>query len=176
MENRPRMSEWINQISEYFLPTILIIGLVLILNLLIDNPVDEFSALVPEEEIVESIVGYVVIACELAAVFVIGTAAIHALIAYIRRLFDRSLTTQIKISESIRLRFGHKLSLGLEFAVASDILRLAVSPSSRDIIILFAIVLLRILLNYFLEHDIHMIRAYNLIPELSEQGENEPSE
>ena len=74
MENRPRKSEWINQISEYFLPTILIIGLVLILNLLIDNPVDEFSALVPEEEIVESIVGYVVIACELAAVFVIGTA------------------------------------------------------------------------------------------------------
>jgi len=176
MENRPRKSEWLEQISEYFLPTILIVGLVLILNLLVDNPVDEFSPLVPEEKVVETIVGYVVIACEMAAVFVIGTAAIHALIAYIRRLFDRSLTAQIKISESIRLRFGHKLSLGLEFAVASDILRLAVSPSSRDIIILFAIVLLRILLNYFLEHDIHMIRAYNLIPELSEAEENEPAQ
>lgn len=173
MESRSRKSEWLEQISEYFLPTILILGLILILNLLTENPVDEFSSLVPEEKIIEKIVGYVVMACELAAVFVIGTAAIHALISYIRRLFDRSLTTQIKISESIRLRFGHKLSLGLEFAVASDILRLAVSPSSRDIIILFAIVLLRILLNYFLEHDIHMISAYNLIPELAQQDENE---
>lgn len=176
MENKPRRINWLEQISEYFLPAILIIGLILILNLLTENPVEEFTTLVPEEKLVESIVGYVVIACELAAVFVIGTAAIHALIAYICRLFDRSLTTQIKIAESIRLRFGHKLSLGLEFAVASDILRLAVSPSSRDIIILFAIVLLRILLNYFLEHDIHMIRAYNLIPELAQPDDNEPIE
>jgi uncharacterized membrane protein len=38
--------------------------------------------------------------------------------------------------------------------MGSDILRLAVSPSTQDVIILFAIVLLRILLNYFLEREI----------------------
>jgi uncharacterized membrane protein len=61
---------------------------------------------------------------------------------------------QINSTERIRLRMGHMLNLGLEFAMASDILRLAVSPSTGDVIILLAIVLLRILLNYFLEREI----------------------
>jgi uncharacterized membrane protein len=64
------------------------------------------------------------------------------------------MTQQINYTERIRLRLGHMLNLGLEFAMGSDILRLAVSPSTGDVIILFAIVLLRILLNYFLEREI----------------------
>ena len=94
------------------------------------------------------------------------TGALHALVSYMRRLMDRSLLNQIKGSEAIRLRFGHKLSLSLEFAMASDILRLAVSPTFSSIIILFTIILLRVLLNYFLEHDIEVIREYGILPEL----------
>nr|MBA3922947.1 DUF1622 domain-containing protein [Nostocaceae cyanobacterium] len=43
---------------------------------------------------------------------------------------------------------------GLEFTVASDILRTAVAPTRQDILNLAAIVLLRTLLNYFLEQEI----------------------
>ena len=44
--------------------------------------------------------------------------------------------------------------------MASDILRLAISPNSRFIINLFAIVLIRILLNYFLDYEFKTIEAY----------------
>jgi uncharacterized membrane protein len=46
------------------------------------------------------------------------------------------------------------LILGLEFTVASDILRTAVAPTRQSILNLGAIVLLRTLLNYFLEQKI----------------------
>jgi len=54
----------------------------------------------------------------------------------------------------IRLQLGRSLALGLEFTVASDILRTAVVPTRQDIVNLGAIVLLRTLLNYFLEREI----------------------
>ncbi|MGH7536183.1 MAG: DUF1622 domain-containing protein, partial [Gemmatimonadales bacterium] len=56
--------------------------------------------------------------------------------------------------ESIRLRLGRVLALGLEFTIASDILRTAVAPTRQQIVSLGAIVLLRTLLNHFLEQDI----------------------
>jgi uncharacterized membrane protein len=52
------------------------------------------------------------------------------------------------------------LNLGLEFAVASDILRLVIAPSTQDILILFAIIMLRVLLNFILEHDIETIQTH----------------
>jgi len=55
---------------------------------------------------------------------------------------------------SIRLQLGRVLALGLEFTIASDILRTAVAPTRQDILNLGAIVLLRTLLNYFLEREI----------------------
>ena len=159
---------FLSKLSEYYLPTLLILGLILTLNLSKSNPNAGTSTVIPHEEVLELVVGYAVFFCEMAAVFIIGTAALHALIGYLRRLLDRVYIKQIKSSESLRLRLGHKLSLGLEFAVAADILRLAVSPTYNDIILLFAIILLRILLNYFLEHDIQIIREYNLVPELND--------
>lgn len=60
----------------------------------------------------------------------------------------------IDFTEVIRLQLGRSLGLGLEFAVASDILRTAVAPTRKDIVNLGAIVLLRTLLNYFLEREI----------------------
>ena len=99
---------------------------------------------------------------------VIVTGAAHALASYVRRLLDRNLMNQIKGSEATRLRLGHKLSLSLEFAMASDILRLAVSPNFSTIIVLFTIILLRVLVNFFLEHDIEVIREYNILNELKQ--------
>ena len=130
------------------------------------------------EKILEKAVGYTVLACELFAVLIIGVAALQALIIYLSSIFKHlRLTQQISRTESIRLQLGHKLSLGLEFAVAADILRLAISPSFADLLVLWTIILLRILLNYFLEHDIHTIREYNLVSELTDsEGINNSSE
>jgi len=56
--------------------------------------------------------------------------------SYIRHIFDK-MDQQINSTERIRLRLGHILNLGLEFAIASDILRLTVSPKTADFIIHF---------------------------------------
>jgi uncharacterized membrane protein len=139
--------------TNYILPVVLIGGLVALLALVADQPMEDLAPVIPQEEWVTKIAGYLIIAAEGAAALVIGSAVVHAIINYIRHLFD-PMSRQINSTEQIRLRLGHMLNLGLEFAMGSDILRLAVSPSTGDVIILLAIVLLRILLNYFLEREI----------------------
>ena len=52
------------------------------------------------------------------------------------------------------MRFGAWLLLGLEFALAADIIRTAISPTWSDIGQLAAIGLIRTFLNYFLEQDL----------------------
>ena len=54
----------------------------------------------------------------------------------------------------IWLRFGVWLLLGLEFELAADIVRTAISPSWNEIDQLGAIALIRTFLNYFLESDV----------------------
>lgn len=139
--------------TSYLLPLILIAGLVALLTIIADQPMEALATIIPEEEWLTHIAGYLIMAAEGAAALVIGAAVIQAMISYTKHLFD-PMTRQINYTERIRLRLGHMLNLGLEFAMASDILRLAVAPSTGDVIILLAIVLLRILLNYFLEREI----------------------
>jgi len=52
------------------------------------------------------------------------------------------------------VRFGIWLLLGLQFALAADIVRSVISPSWNDIGQLAAIALIRTFLNYFLERDL----------------------
>ncbi|HEY9664415.1 MAG TPA: DUF1622 domain-containing protein, partial [Allocoleopsis sp.] len=54
--------------------------------------------------------------------------------------------------------------------VASDILRTAVAPTRQDILNLGAIVLLRTLLNYFLEREIQQGEQHRLPLPTSEQN------
>jgi uncharacterized membrane protein len=54
----------------------------------------------------------------------------------------------------IFLRFGVWLLLGLEFELAADIVRSAISPTWTEIGQLGAIAAIRTVLNYFLEKDI----------------------
>jgi uncharacterized membrane protein len=160
MGNDQKKVNWLAKVSELFLPAIVIIGLILVLEILMKNPVIELSPMIPYEKPLTTIVGYIVLAAEAAAAVVIGIAMLHALNQYFRHLFDRTAAIQINASESIRLRLGHMLNLGLEFAVASDILRLVIAPSTQDILILFAIIMLRVLLNFILEHDIETIQTH----------------
>jgi uncharacterized membrane protein len=55
---------------------------------------------------------------------------------------------------SVRLSLARFLVLGLEFQLAADVLRTAISPSFEEIGKLAAIAAIRTLLNYFLNREI----------------------
>lgn len=134
------------------LPFALILGLVLLLS----QSSGSTTTSAPEnplESTLKIIAGYVASGAETAAGLVIGIGVVSGMIRYVKQFFQSS-SAQADVNETIRLQLGRVLTLGLEFTVASDILRTAVAPNRQDILNLTAIVLLRTLLNYFLEHEI----------------------
>ena len=152
MEEKKLRESW----TSVLLPVTLILGLVLLLSLNVGHEAGAegmpSNALEPWLKLFAS---YLVAGTEIAAASVIGIAALRGIVAYVGQLVRRSKPQPDSI-ESIRLRLGRVLALGLEFTIASDILRTAVAPTRQDIMNLGAIVLLRTLLNYFLEREIRL--------------------
>jgi uncharacterized membrane protein len=151
-------------LTNLFLPLALILGLVLLLNADAGQNSAEVRTGTPLESWLKVIVDYLAGAAEIAAALVIGAAVFRGIVTYIRQLFSRR--QHVDATEGIRLQLGRVLALGLEFTVASDILRTAVAPTRQDILNLGAIVLLRTLLNYFLELEIRQ-GEQNRLPEPS---------
>lgn len=148
MKHEPSREPLINLL----LPLSLILGLVLLLSLDAGQSNQPPVDIAPLEEWLKVIVGYLAAGAEIAAAVVIGGAILRGILSYVRQLFSRR--QHFNSTEVIRLQLGRVLALGLEFTVASDILRTAVAPTRQDILNLGAIVLLRTLLNYFLEREI----------------------
>lgn len=142
-----------DSLASILLPLGLIFGLVLLLSLNTGEVNAEPSASGPLEPWLKFLVGYLAAGAEIAAALVIGGAVLRGISTYLRQLFSRS-KQHFDSTEEIRIKLGRVLALGLEFTVASDILRTAVAPTRQDILNLGAIVLLRTLLNYFLEREI----------------------
>ena len=153
-------------IGRLYLPTIILIALVVIIAIGVGHDVSGTPSETKLDEYFKYIVDYAALFCELAAVFVILVGTVKTLVRYIRYSTDVSLVRQMRRSEALRIGLGPQLSLSLEFAMASDILRIARSPSFSEIIILLAIVLLRVLLNYFLDYEIETICEKENLPEL----------
>ena len=76
-----------------------------------------------------------------------GVKAVYLL--FYRRFFNHSLSTWI-----IRIKLWHYLVLSLEFLVAKDILESIVNPTTEWLITLWAIVVIRTVLSYFLNKEI----------------------
>src|ERR1041384_6997883 len=95
---------------------------------------------------------YLASGVEIAAATVIGLAAVEAIVRALPLFVLRHAPQDSKIE--IRLALGRWLALGLEFALAADILRTAVAPTWREIGQLAAIAVLRTALNFFLEREI----------------------
>src|SRR5215469_4217013 len=92
------------------------------------------------------------LAVEASAVLIIAYGAIEAIGGSIRAVArQRSKTGQRK---EVWLRFGVWLLLGLEFELAADIIRTAISPTWSEIGQLAAIAGIRTFLNFFLERDL----------------------
>ena len=137
-------------LSNLLLPLFLILGLVLLLNS--GQNIQTVQPVTPLESWLKVIVGYLAAIAEITAAITIGGGIYRGLWNYLLHLFSRR--QHFASTETIRLELGRVLVLGLEFTVASDILRTAVAPTRQDISSLGAIVLLRTLLNYFLEREI----------------------
>ncbi|MGB5960968.1 MAG: DUF1622 domain-containing protein [Coleofasciculaceae cyanobacterium] len=147
-----KQESFLESLVNVLLPLGLIFGLVLLLSLNVEGTVSTEIAS-PLESWLKIIVGYLAVGAEIAAAVVIGLGIIRGIWDYLRQLVSRS-RKHVDATEEIRLKLGRVLTLGLEFTVASDILRTAVAPTRQDILNLGAIVLLRTLLNYFLEREI----------------------
>jgi uncharacterized membrane protein len=104
------------------------------------------------EDIFKSIASYIALGVEAGAVLLILIGASEALFKMLGRFFSGKFVQGTR--KEIWARFGVWLLLGLEFELAADIIRSAISPSWTDIGQLAAIASIRTLLNYFLEKDI----------------------
>ena len=82
-----------------------------------------------------------------------------ALVAFVRFVVAAVRTRRTDSFVPVRLGLGRFLALGLEFQLASDILRTAIAPTLREIGELAAIAAIRTALNYFLGREIKEERA-----------------
>ena len=105
------------------------------------------------EDLFKSFAGAVALGVEACAVLFIAVGAIEALYLLIRRYAPHGNTNIVRRKE-IWVRFAVWLLLALEFELAADVLRTAISPTWDDVGKLGAIAAIRTALNYFLEKDI----------------------
>lgn len=109
------------------------------------------------EEVFKTFARYVALGVEGAAVLLIVIGAVEALIHVLPPTFTRQATLGVR--KAVWVRFAMWLLLGLEFELAADIIRTAISPNWTDIGQLGAIATIRTVLNYFLEKDIEKYGA-----------------
>jgi uncharacterized membrane protein len=108
------------------------------------------------EEWLSSAVDLLVRLIEAAGALIIFVGAMVAFVRFvIAGLRDRRTESFVPV----RLGLGRFLALGLEFQLASDILRTAIAPTLREIAELAAIAAIRTALNFFLGREIKEERA-----------------
>lgn len=112
-----------------------------------------------EPESLKSVVLWLATGVELLAVAIIVAAVMEAVVrvaaAFNAELHPKGRTSPaLHKKEEIRLRLGRWLVLSLEFLLAADILKTAVSPSWNELGQLAAVAALRTVLNYFLQREV----------------------
>lgn len=102
------------------------------------------------EEMVSTVVLWLILLIETAAAILIGVGVVLTLTRLVTVLFRR----QGEGYEKARLTLARFLALALEFQLAADVLGTAVAPSWTQIGKLGAIAVIRTALNYFLAREI----------------------
>jgi uncharacterized membrane protein len=110
------------------------------------------------EELLIVTVGYLRLAVEAVGAAIIGIGAA----ATVYRYALASLGLKKYTNPALRLYFGRYLVLGLEFQLGADILATAVSPTFQEVQLLAAIVIIRTVLNYFLQRELQQERDQDL--------------
>lgn len=120
------------------------------------------------EDVLSVIVTYLTFFAELCGALVIGVAVVRAVWAFLPHIFARD-RTEGAYKERIRLQLGKSLALALEFELGADILKTAVAPTLPIIAQLGAIIVLRTLLNYFLERELQQVERRHAEQRAAEQ-------
>ncbi len=103
-------------------------------------------------ELFKQLTIYLATGIEAAAGIIVGFAAIEASAKAFHLFIHRRDMQTTK--EEIRLNLGRWLALAIEFELAADILRTAMTPTWNEIGQLAAIIVIRTALNYFLQREI----------------------
>jgi uncharacterized membrane protein len=103
------------------------------------------------EEFLARAVDLLVRLVEAAGAIIIFVGAASAFVGFVFAALGHRRTESFV---PVRLGLGRFLALGLEFQLASDILRTAIAPTLREIGELAAIAAIRTALNYFLAREI----------------------
>lgn len=102
------------------------------------------------EELFKEIASRISLGVEAIAALIIAYGAAEAVVGLLRPMRDRSRDRKKRVWH----HFGLWLILGLEFMLAADIVRTAISPTWDQIGQLASIAVIRTFLNYFLERDV----------------------
>lgn len=113
------------------------------------------------EALFKTLTLYLASGIEASAAVIIGLASIEAvfwsLVLFLHLPLKPASAPALRAQdakEDVRLRLGRWLAVALEFELAADILRTAIAPTWNEIGQLAAIVVLRTVLNYFLQQEI----------------------
>lgn len=104
------------------------------------------------EALLSEIAGYTAMAVEAVAVILIAYGAMEAFLQTVDHAVHRRSPAGWR--NELFMRFGVWLLLGLQFALAADIVRSVISPTWSDIGQLAAIAAIRTFLSFFLERDL----------------------
>lgn len=104
----------------------------------------------PDEEWLGGVVNGLVVVVEAAGALVIFAGVLIAVVMFLRALPQRDADAFVPV----RLTLGRFIALGLEFQLASDVMRTAVAPSFEELGKLAVVAALRTALNYFLSREI----------------------
>jgi uncharacterized membrane protein len=105
--------------------------------------------LLPEDTLA-NVVDTLVRLVEAAGAVLIFIGALVAVVQFLRALPRRTPEAFVPV----RLALGRYLELGLEFQLASDVLRTAIAPSFAELGKLAAVAAIRTALNFFLAREI----------------------
>lgn len=105
------------------------------------------------EALLRNLAANTALGVEAIAVVIIAYGALEALVLVIGHVV-RGRTSPAGWRKETFIRLGVWLLLGLQFALAADIVRSVISPTWNDIGQLGAIAIIRTFLNYFLERDL----------------------
>lgn len=102
------------------------------------------------EQTLRDVVNALVRLVEAAGAAVIFIGAVIGVVKFLRALPKRDPDEFVPV----RLSLGRYLALGLEFQLASDVLRTAVAPTFSELAKLGAVAAIRTALNFFLAREI----------------------
>ena len=120
------------------------------------------------QQVLLTLAQIVVYFAEIIAAMVIIIGSIQAAYIYLRWVFTSGHFIELNQS---RLKLGYSLSLGLGFLIGADVIKSAIAPSWQEIGMLASIIVLRIVLNYFLNRDLsdweHSCQEHNFSAKIS---------